>query len=357
MKKVLLRYYDAINLGDDLFVKILSDRYLNKISLISTNKHLSKINTIHYYHRGIYLKLAQKIFNDPFIALNRLISKNDLLIYIGGSIFTDENNAKKWLKELRFFKRLTKPYYILGANLETGIGTQVNKHIREIIAAAKDVCFRDQKSYLEARTFGHVRSARDVGFTLSAAPYCRRTTKNVVISIINTRDRFGNNISMNYDKTMADLTVRFVNSGYSVTYMSFCKYEGDELAIKRIKSKLPDKYRSTVNNYNYSGNIDEALRLLGNNEIIIGSRFHATILGLLFKKKVLPVIYSEKTKNILSDMKFDGPAIDIQDLDSFNVDTFDPKKLKPFNVDNQIKLAEKQFQELDKILVSRGNNE
>ena len=77
------------------------------------------------------------------------------------------------------------------------------------------------------------------------------------------------------------------------------------------------------------------------------------ILGLLFGKKVLPVAYSDKTINILNDMGFIGPVIDINNIDNFDVKAFDLSSLKINDIDTQKNLAEKQFRELDKVLEKR----
>ena len=73
----------------------------------------------------------------------------------------------------------------------------------------------------------------------------------------------------------------------------------------------------------------------------------------MFGKKVLPIVYSDKTINILRDLNFDGPIFDIREIDKFNGQKFDISNLRVNNIDKQKKLAEKQFQELDKILEKR----
>ena len=43
--------------------------------------------------------------------------------------------------------------------------------------------------------------------------------------------------------------------------------------------------------------IEEALNIMGDCQIVIGTRFHANILGLLLGKTVIPIAYSDKTIN------------------------------------------------------------
>lgn len=41
---------------------------------------------------------------------------------------------------------------------------------------------------------------------------------------------------------------------------------------------------------------------------------------MLLNKGVIPIIYSDKTKHVLEDLKFIGKTVDIRDLDSVNIE-------------------------------------
>lgn len=135
--------------------------------------------------------------------------------------------------------------------------------------------------------------------------------------------------------------------------MSFCKDEGDEDAIEYIRSRLDKRTRESVSVFKYYNNLDEALSLISGSEIVVASRFHAAILGLLFCAKVLPMAYSDKTTNILRDMNFKGPVVDIRKIEHFDGSSIDFSSLETNDVSKQVQLAEKQFQELDKVLVKK----
>lgn len=81
------------------------------------------------------------------------------------------------------------------------------------------------------------------------------------------------------------MTKKLINDGYKITYMSFCKAENDELAIEKILEKLDDKIKSDVETYYYRGNIRETLNVLNNANVIVGTRFHSIILGMLLNKR------------------------------------------------------------------------
>ena len=160
-----------------------------------------------------------------------------------------------------------------------------------------------------------------------------------------------------YQDAIISMTKKLINDGYKITYMSFCKAENDELAIEKILEKLDDKIKSDVETYYYRGNIRETLNVLNNANVIVGTRFHSIILGMLLNKAVIPIIYSDKTKHVLEDLKFIGKTVDIRDLDSVNIeDLFTEENINyRINIERIKKEAEEQFKELDKVLYKVKN--
>ena len=97
--------------------------------------------------------------------------------------------------------------------------------------------------------------------------------------------------------------------------------------------------------------------ILNNANVIVGTRFHSIILGMLLNKGVIPIIYSDKTKHVLEDLKFIGKTVDIRDLDSVNIeDLFTEENINyRINIERIKKEAEEQFKELDKVLYKVKN--
>ena len=136
--------------------------------------------------------------------------------------------------------------------------------------------------------------------------------------------------------------------------MSFCEIEGDNIYVKKLKEK-----HTYIKEYYYDGNIDEALKEISESEVIVGTRFHANVLGFIFNKIVIPIIYNDKTKNLLNDINFQGTFFDINNL---NKDSFDNINIETIKRENRIldidylrKEAEHHFDELDKVLKNDNN--
>lgn len=358
MKRVLLRYYDAANLGDDLFVGIIISRYKNEFLL--SRGFLQR--TFHS-HGNVAIRqklideyayrLTRKIFSYFRYVVDWSLRSGDLHVYIGGSIFIENDNLSRWIREKNFYRKLNKSYYIIGSNFGPYKSEEFIDIVGDILAGAEDVCFRDKISYEAFKELPNVRLATDVAFTLDTSLYDTKSDKLAVFSVINGDKRFSPEITEKYEQEIVNLSRKLANQGYEVVLMSFCKYEGDEDAVSRIIENGGEGFKSIVSVHNYSGDLDESLALLAKSEIIVASRFHGAILGLLFGKKVLPMAYSAKTTNILKDMKFRGPVIDINKIEDFDGLSFDFDTLEVNDVSDQIELAEKQFQELDKVLTKR----
>ena len=214
---------------------------------------------------------------------------------------------------------------------------------------------RDNYSYELVKDLNNVRLATDVVFTLDVSKYkCDAESNNHVISVIDASRKFDSETSKKYNETIAKIIKKLlVDDESSVTLMSFCEKEGDENACATIMSLLPEDIKDRVEIYRYRGNISKALQVLASAKTITGSRFHANILGMVFGKKILPIAYSDKTINILSDMKYPGPIIDIRSIDNFNINELDFDDIQVVDISKLKILAEKQFSELDKVLVKK----
>lgn len=358
MKKVTIRFYNKNNLGDDLFVKLIADRYSDNFITYATmsNKFFSNVKNLKVYRNNFVFyisKFVEKITGRRNLLLGSLITKSDLLLYVGGSIFIENNNLSIWRKEKSFYKNLSLPYYILGSNFGPAHTPEFTEIVKDIVAGAEDVCFRDEKSYEVFKDISSARVATDIAFTLKPEAYAASNKNTVVISVINADSRFSPDLAKQYRQKIAQLAEKFVNQQREVILMSFCHYEGDAASAESIRDLMPESFAKQVKIYDYDGDLEDALSVLGAANVIVGGRFHATILGLVLGKKVLPMAYSDKTINILNDIGFKGPVVDMRDMDSFNVERFDVSELMANDVRAQVSIAEKQFEKLDKVLTRR----
>ncbi|WP_034765867.1 polysaccharide pyruvyl transferase family protein [Rossellomorea vietnamensis] len=327
--RVLVCAYFAVNTGDDLFLKVLFDRYPNvKWDLLTANRNYIKIFKeyknvqILYTYREV--KIGAKYYN-IFFKLNDLIlnfKKYDALINIGGSIFMQGSSWKKKLKERNYlvtkFKEMNKKIFIIGANFGPFNDEEFIQSYRELFKKCDDICFRDSESFNLFKELENVRLAPDIVFGLKSNERSEGKEKIAGFSIINLKNRKGlKDYYHLYNNKIIELAKNYLSKGYRVKLFSFCENEGDLNIIQDIESEINNQNIEIVN---YKGDIDSFLEKFKSCEVILGTRFHSIILALKNRQKVVPIIYSEKTYNVLKDLNMQNDCHYIKDISTLNFD-------------------------------------
>ncbi|NQK68628.1 polysaccharide pyruvyl transferase family protein [Streptococcus suis] len=357
MKKVFLKCVFEQNLGDDLLINILCSKYSSSQFYIISDKDIDsfpnnlKIIKVPSLLYRLFRKTAFKLKKMNFID-SIIISQLDYVVVIGGSMFM-ETKSMSDNYDLIWYKKLVKPLYIIGSNIGPIHTNDYLKRLKEeVFSSAVDISLRDQKSYNMISDLSAARYTSDLVFTYDVSPYKTiKSSKKVIISVIDCEKKSSQMKNVNsqlYEEKIKELISYFYTQGFEVELFSFCKKEGDERIIDKIINELP---YYEIKKYFYTGDIDSALRELATSSIIVGSRFHANILGMILKKSVIPIIYNDKTRNMLNDINFKGKVIDLENIVDFNVDDLDESDLEyKCNVELYQKTAQLHFQELAKIL-------
>ncbi|WP_437829586.1 polysaccharide pyruvyl transferase family protein [Niallia taxi] len=362
MKKVLISAYLNNNLGDDLFVKILCERYPQAQFYIYENKvklqAFTDIKNLHVIYPNTLFKLIDKIPNKLFSrSLVRTVIGlfMDAHVCIGGSLFIENKNWKTKINKDKGKIINSKPNFLLGCNFGPFEETQFYESYQSIFSRYDDVCFRDKQSYELFKELPSVRLAQDVVFNLEYHGE-EASEKTVGISLIDVSNR--ENLApfkAAYLQKMKEVCEHYLNKNYQVALFSFCKYEGDEKAIAELLQLLDTNYKSKVKVVPYENNLASALAELNKVEIMYATRFHSMILGFLFNKKVFPIIYSKKMTNVLHDINFQGKYCEIKDIAKLDISELDHLEYKELDMQHIIKDSNQQFLQLDKYLVNDWN--
>lgn len=255
-KKCLVIGYINNNLGDDLFFKILFERYPNvdfyffppaKLLKIYKRKYRKNKN-IKFYDKEPYYKNLKRHHSLDVIDIFQLVKKAaenvDFYINIGGSIFIQNDD---WKNDDRFIIKdiiKDKPSFIVGCNFGPG-DKEYEKYYKEWFKKFDDVCFRDKESYNKFSDLKNTRLSDDI-VLIDKKNYNKKQKKekSVGISIINL------NKKTNYKEHKEDYynfikksIVDLLEENYQVNLFSFCENEGDLEAAKEIKNLLPKKDR------------------------------------------------------------------------------------------------------------------
>ena len=171
MKKILVNAYLSLNFGDDLFLKILFERYDNvKWFLNSGDNRYLKIFKDIELEENICTKILKKLKIKKFHSIN--FEKYDAGVYIGGSMFMESQTWKLDYDKLKYlldnFNKNSKPYYILGCNFGPYSNKGYEEKYKMLFSKAEDICFRDSYSYEIFKELSNVRIAPDIVSQLKA---------------------------------------------------------------------------------------------------------------------------------------------------------------------------------------------
>lgn len=323
--KIYLDVYLAKNLGDDLFVDVIANEFPNvEFYLNYYGKHydefLKKYKNVHRPLYPTYWKILNKMGLYDYINDGLRLSKEyDAYIFMGGSIFREEEQYWKELYNQRLnvlncFKKLNKPVLVLGSNF----GPVHTKQFKELYSTFFNKCdcvsFRDMYSYKLFSYIPSVHYGHDIIFQKKFKQYEKENTISYSIVDPNHKENLSQ-YEEYYIDTIIKSVVQNVKKGIRCNLLSFCEIEGDLNVCKKVYNQIPVDCRNMISIHNYNGNIDEFLEIISKSKLIIASRFHANILGILSNTPIIPIVYSEKTTNVLNDLNYLGRIFKINDFD------------------------------------------
>ena len=346
-KKIYVKAYQALNLGDDLFVKILLERYPRHQFLIygdkKKHKFLKDCSNVTISHAFIW-----RIYNFLTSRLNlRVVNSQCILaslckatVEIGGSMYREP-----YIPYLKNDLFRIKPFFVIGVNFETSTSDAYKKAVRSYLSVKTDVCFRDSVSY-DLLSLENARYASDVIFNME---FPEKTGNGIFISVIS----FGKEHSElsvyqeDYERIIIDLIRDALSRDEQVTLAAFCTYEGDDKEIENIMDMLSSSEREKIRTCIYDGDIEYMLECMLESKVIVGTRFHSIVLGLAMQKRVIPISYNEKTDNMLADIGLSRYNNLLSKL--FNVELKECMILKE-EIQKIREKANRQFEALDEYL-------
>lgn len=318
--KFFVYYYNDSNLGDDLFLDVLVRRYPQHQFYIYDNKNIlfNKSLVLHKNLFTVNQMLSNKTFDSEFF-------KYDGVILIGGSVFQDISYKlyRGYFGRYLTFKNLTKfskKIYVMGSNLgpfKTKLGKFLFKNTLKYV---NYICVRDKYSFdlLNQWALGKKSGlAPDIIFGYDYQPTVRvASAKNILgISILNTK--LNPEVRNSYISKMADLVNQYLsqNENNQVRLFGFDGgHENDGLIIDLVLNEVLDKARVTKVEYNAKITIEEYLELFLECGFMVANRFHSMVLAAKYNIPFYPIIYSKKTSNVLSDMKYPFDSIEYANI-------------------------------------------
>lgn len=355
------------NVGDDAFFDMLFKRYPDTMFYImhdpSYAEFFSRYPNVRFYDATrpdiIKINAFGEKFNQSNLFEKLLLKICDGVVHIGGSIYQQIGNWQLDFDIRQKRKLRGKKFFAVSNNF----GPYTDNSYRDMWAGEfkkwTDICFRDRYSYNLFGDIPIVRYAPDLLFRFPIEK--KESEKKVSVSVIDTLAPFRTiekSTAEAYENKIVELIKRFSSDGYAVSLLSFCAFAGDNAAADRILAALPEEVSSNIKNVVYRNNLTEIANEIETSEYVVATRFHAMILGYIAGKKVLPICYSEKMSNVISDLSLSDSIIMLDNLSSLTADELIPlANTVPEEKINEIShLATEQFAGFDKF-VSRHHGE
>ncbi|KGE19755.1 polysaccharide pyruvyl transferase family protein [Paenibacillus wynnii] len=362
MKKILIYAYTEFNLGDDLFIKVLCERYPDTpFAILAPGKYklsFKDLKNLRVYAsdsiwiRGInflFKKIKQPDFMQRF-----LVKHSDGIVHIGGSIFMQGEYWKEYFHKAESIRNPSKPYFLLGANFGPFTDNEYYQTHKELFAQYTDICFREKYSYQLFEDLRNVRLAPDIIFQLTP-PKEQAKENYVAISVIKPSSKGLGSYDLLYYEKMKDVAMYCIQQGFEVHFLSFCEHEGDHEAIEHIVNRLPQEFVGRTRTHLFTTNMEEILSVLAGSSFVVASRFHAMILGWVYEKPVFPIAYSNKMVNVMQDAGFTGLYTDFKGLEDLQPEqVFNSFHTNGIDVSKQVIEAERHFEKLDSYLSLLG---
>jgi len=176
--KVLIEAYARRNLGDDLFIYTLvnrykeiefymvaDDKYIEMFSSVS-NLHILNPNTLTEYPVNIMVEYGDKI--DTMSIEAAIIRIVDAILVIGGSMFIENDHWREWLlgSYHHIFNSMNRdiPLFFMGCNFGPYTSEEFFQEFEKIFQRSYDICFREKESYELFQHLPNVRQGSDVIF-------------------------------------------------------------------------------------------------------------------------------------------------------------------------------------------------
>lgn len=300
MKKrfVLSGYFGFKNFGDEAILSVLVNKLQQdkqRITIISSNPQYTIQNYKHI--RSVYTFKFQDIIG--------AIAKSDVLVSGGGSLLQDVTSLKSLIYYLLiiFIGLFLRKKVIIFAQGIGPINNPAGEFLtKNIIKHCDYISVRDEKSLQLLKKWGiEADLVCDPIFSTTIEPVEKENTVAVQLRDFRTMNEdFIDRLAQKISKEFPNKNIEIFSFQDSID-LDVCKKF--EKAINMLNPDIKTTLYTNLTN-------DEIISKLSKAKYLVVMRFHAIIVGLLAKSKILAINYDIKVEKIAKE--FNLPLIDLK---------------------------------------------
>lgn len=355
MKKILVFAYLRNNVGDDLFVVELLNRYSN---------HKFYINVLEEKYGEPFKKyknaIIQKVNKENFEGIE--IDSYDGFVYIGGSIFMEggkvynlDDNCYQFIKTC---KKLKKPFFYISSNYGPYKSKEYFELSKKNFANCTDLCFRDKYSYNLFQEISSVRYAPDAAFIYPTEKIEKeKNTIGLCLIDLEIRDTLKQKEKQHIELISHNIDT-YMQEGKKVYLFSFCEQEGDENVFQKLYQTNPKPFKENkIKIIRYKDDIEKFIEEYKKMEYMICERFHSLILSCIFRQNLFVISYSSKIDRVIEELDLCEKYIKLENINQIqHIPLTDFKLLEEHKLEKIKNQAQKQFEKLDEFLDYKSKN-
>lgn len=318
--RILLDGYIDSNFGDDLMLYIAANG-LKEHRLYITS---SKLDVAEYTEDKSGFDGYLKVTGSGF-----LIHNNKGIVYR--------------MRDMYCEKRYSKNSAVINCNISNFINKFSEKLIKKQISEYDFVTVRDEYSYKYiTQNIPNVKCEKYPDMVLSL--------NDEMIPNVNNENALGISVHKSADVNMlAEVADRFVaETGRKVCLLCFNTGLEDDISVaENVYKIVKNKHMTEIIRYT---DINSMLKNLKRCGVILGIRFHSVMLALRMGIPIVPMAYSDKTKNALNEIGYNSKIYDVNNFDTNEV-LVSILNEEPYILDNSIiKSAENHIKRFDKYI-------
>jgi colanic acid/amylovoran biosynthesis protein len=190
--------------------------------------------------------------------------------------------------------------FVIGSNFGPYYDHSYFEKAIEVFKNLDSVVFRDNYSYeLFSNLSPNIKKTTDVAFAYDLKSNSFQS--NGILIIPFGPKKFSSDLEYEkYIHSFADYILKNNYNRESVVLLAMNDIEGDELSCKRLSSICSNSKIIKYNGYNFQNIINAFC----NSALVISSRHHGCVIGLMAGKNVVPLLSSQKTTNLLDEISF-----------------------------------------------------